>query len=99
MKLLYCPHCNDVKTLQRAGLRYCKCKLSCAKYTKVSNHIVWNGKGSILGLDTKQLREKAAKQMGDPNHLRILDLYMIKPDSNTFTINPLLGTKENRGRK
>jgi hypothetical protein len=70
MKLLLCPHCNDIKKLNLER-RTCRCGQSWAKYENKSltatHTVVANESAIILGIDSKVLETAVKRRLSEPD--------------------------------
>jgi hypothetical protein len=76
MKLLFCPHCNDVFSLNTKGRRSCSCGLTYGEYTDDINATI-SSTGVALGFAngsfTNALREHIRNPKGIPVKGRYFD--------------------------
>ena len=80
MKLLFCPHCNDVKKLDR-GMVYCSCRNSFGQYLNDGLHAEVGGLGRVIGIANSDIAEAVVRPdhstircwlFGDSPHLRYI---------------------------
>lgn len=55
MKLLFCPHCQDILKLHSATLRTCHCGKSSGQCDKDGLHVTITGQAIPLGMDNTSL--------------------------------------------
>jgi len=61
MKLIFCPHCQDVVKLRIENFRYCWCGKSCGQYAKDGLHAIIYGSAIPVGFANLSFH-KAIKQ-------------------------------------
>lgn len=77
MKLIFCPHCGDIKRI-RGQFTVCYCLRSCARYV-ASHQVECNEEAIILGLNSKQLGKAKYRVLNGyaRGPLHIGDLHML----------------------
>jgi hypothetical protein len=82
MKLLFCPHCDDVFKLDKTETRSCKCGRVRGKYKSDGSHAVTNGCGVPVAINNRDLFMAATglseEDSGDMEYEEYQKKYKIK---------------------